>query len=147
MQEVPGILSGVIRVVRWHDSSRSGLNFPGTVSLELMTVTLPLKIGCFIRTFVFLMYRRNGLKEWIWLLPVLSINVNMDPPPMPILCGFMTEVQSSAAMAPSIADPPLRRISLKDFTHHDSCLSDPLRGDQTVFSFFFLSSWRTFTFL
>lgn len=51
------------------------------------------------------------------LLPELSITVNMEPPPMPILCGFMTEVHRSAAMAPSTAEPPLRRISLQDITH------------------------------
>lgn len=33
------------------------------------------------------------------------------PPPMPILCGLMTEVHSNAAMAPSTADPPLCRMS------------------------------------
>lgn len=52
----------------------------------------------------------------MWLLPELSITVNMDPPPMPMLCGFMTEVHSSAAMAPSTAEPRLCRMSLKELT-------------------------------
>lgn len=38
----------------------------------------------------------------------------MDPPPMPILCGFMMEVHSSAAMAPSTAEPPLFSMSLEE---------------------------------
>lgn len=52
--------------------------------------------------------------EWMCQLPELSITVNMDPPPMPILCGFMREVHSSAAMAPSTAEPPCWRTSLED---------------------------------
>lgn len=45
--------------------------------------------------------------------PALSITVKMAPPPRPMLCGLMTEVHSSAAMAPSTAEPPLCRMSLK----------------------------------
>lgn len=44
---------------------------------------------------------------------MLFITVKTAPPPRPMLCGFTTEVQSSAAMAPSTADPPDRRMSLE----------------------------------
>ena len=34
------------------------------------------------------------------------------PPPMPILCEFMTELHKPVAMAASTAEPPLANISL-----------------------------------
>lgn len=45
--------------------------------------------------------------------PELFITVKMAPPPRPMLCGFTREVQSSAAMAPSTAEPPDCRMSLE----------------------------------
>lgn len=38
--------------------------------------------------------------------------MNIEPPPMPMLWGFMIDVHSKVAMAPSTADPPDFRISL-----------------------------------
>lgn len=46
-------------------------------------------------------------------LPVLSLTVTMEPPPIPMLWGLTTEVHRRAAMAPSTADPPCCRMLLK----------------------------------
>lgn len=99
-----------------HESSRSDRKFCGAVSLELMIFTLPAderrRCELCLHDGTLGQSRREGP------LPELSITVNMDPPPGPMLCGLMTEVHSSAAMAPSTAEPPLCRMSLKEFSHH-----------------------------
>lgn len=67
-----------------------------------------------------LLYQRA---EWMRRLPELSVTVNMEPPPRPMLCGFISEVQSSAAMAPSTAEPPFLIMSLKDESLIDASMA------------------------
>lgn len=50
--------------------------------------------------------------------PDLSLMVNMDPPPMPMLWGLTTDVHRRAAMAPSTADPPCWSMLLENTSSH-----------------------------
>ena len=118
-----------------HSFSRSGLKAFGTVSLELMTFTLPGSSEiCHFTQMPQNPQVCNATCSWgaydpetpvkppwqyqgVMSLPLFSKMVNIAPPPIPILWGCTREVHSSAAMAPSTADPPRCNIFLYRSKH------------------------------